>query len=153
MKVTIMENLTKREELLFLIKNIDKEFRKDFERRLSEYGLTAQQGRVLFYINYSNMNDKQIRQCDIEKHFNLTKSTVSGLIDRMEKADLVYKKKDGPNQYIEISEKTKGIIMHVFNKRNEVLDKMLNGLNEEEVETVHQLLSKIYGNRDKGGDK
>ena len=152
MKVTIMENLTKREELLFLIKNIDKEFRKDFERRLSEYGLTAQQGRVLFYISHSNKNGKQIRQCDIEKHFNLTKSTVSGLIDRMEKGGLVFKKKDGPNQYIEISEKTEGILMHVFEKRNEVLDKMLDGLNEEEINELHSLLNKIYDNRDKGGE-
>ena len=153
MKVTIMENLTKREELLFLIKFIDKEFRKDFENRLSEYGLTAQQGRVLFYISRSNKDGKQIRQCDIEKHFNLTKSTVSGLIDRMEKGGLVFKRKEGPNQYIAISEKTESILMHVFEKRNECLDKMLDGLNEEEIETVHKLLTKIYDNRDKGGDK
>ena len=153
MKVTIMENLTKREELLFLIKFIDKEFRKDFENRLSEYGLTAQQGRVLFYISRSNKDGKQIRQCDIEKHFNLTKSTVSGLIDRMEKGGLVFKRKEGPNQYIAISEKTESILMHVFEKRNECLDKMLDGLNEEEIEAVHKLLTKIYDNRDKGGDK
>ena len=43
--------------------------------------------------------------------------------------------------------------MHVFDKRNEVLDKMLNDVSDEEVETLHTLLMKIYENRDKGGDK
>lgn len=148
-----MENLSKREELLFLIKFIDKEFKKDFESRLSEYGLTSQQGRLLFYISCNNKNGKKIRQVDIENHYQLTKSTVHGLIDRMEKAGLVIKKKDGPNQYIEISEKTEGILMHVFTKRNECLNKMLTDVTDEEIETVHRILSKIYSNRDKGGNK
>ena len=147
-----MENLSKREELLLLIKFIDKEFKKDFESRLSEYGLTSQQGRLLFYISCNNKNGKKVRQVDIENHYKLTKSTVHGLIDRMEKAGLVIKKKDGPNQYIEISEKTEGILMHVFAKRNECLDKMLTGVSDEEIETLHQLLSKIYNNRSKGGN-
>ena len=148
-----MENLSKREELLFLIKFIDKEFKKDFESRLSEYGLTSHQGRLLFYISCNNKNGKKIRQVDIENHYQLTKSTVHGLIDRMEKAGLVIKKKDGPNQYIEISEKTEGILMHVFTKRNECLNKMLTDVTDEEIETVHRILSKIYSNRDKGGNK
>ena len=148
-----MEKLSKKEEIIFLIKFIDKEFKADFQSRLSEYGLTSQQGRLLFYISCNNKNGRQIRQVDIEKHFQLTKSTVHGLIDRMEKAGLVIKKKEDTNQYIEISEKTEGILMHVFDKRTECLEKMLNGVSDDEIETLHHLLSKIYDNRDKGGDK
>ena len=145
-----MEELTKREQIVLLIKFIDKEFKKDFENRLSEYGLTAQQGRILFFISHNNREGKKIRQVDIEKHYQLTKSTVSGLIDRMDKAGLVLKRKEGPHQYIEISEKSEGILMHVFDKRNECLDKLLNGLNEEEILTLHELLNRIYEN--KGGN-
>ena len=148
-----MEKPSKREEIVLLVRFIDKVFKADFQSRLSEYGLTSQQGRLLFYINWSNKNGKKIRQVDIENHYQLTKSTVHGLVDRMEKAGLVYKVKDGTNQYIEISEKTEGILMHVFDKRNEVLDKMLNNVSNEEIETLHQLLCKIYENRDKGGEK
>ena len=145
-----MENLSKREQVVLLIKFIDKEFKKDFENRLSEYGLTAQQGRILFFVSHNNREGKKIRQVDIEKHYQLTKSTVSGLIDRMEKAGLVLKRKEGPHQYIEISEKTEGILMHVFDKRKECLDKMLEGVSEEEIEALHTLLNKIYEN--KGGN-
>lgn len=147
-----MEQKNKKEELVPLIRNIDKEFKKDFERRLSEYGLTAQQGRLLFYINWNSMNNKQVRQVDIEKHFQLTKSTVHGLISRMEKANLVIKNKDKNNQYIIITDDCKKILKSVFDKRMECLDKMLNGVSNEEIETLHTLLMKIYENRDKGGN-
>ena len=149
----LMEQHNKKEELVPLIRIIDKEFKKDFERRLSEYGLTAQQGRLLFYINWNIINGKNVRQVDIEKHFQLTKSTVHGLINRMEKANLVIKNKDKNNQYIEISEDCKKILEDVFSKRMDCLNKMLNGVTDEEIETLHTLLMKIYENRDKGGDK
>ena len=148
-----MEQPSKKEELVFLIRIIDKEFKKDFERRLSKYGLTAQQGRLLFYINWNIMNGNQVRQVDIEKHFKLTKSTVHGLINRMEKANLVIKNKDKSNQYIEISEDCKKILKDVFDRRTECLDKMMDGVSDEEIETLHTLLMKIYENRDKGGNK
>ena len=153
MKVTIMENQSKKEQLVFLIRIIDKEFKKDFERRLSEYGLTAQQGRLLFYINWNNINNKKVRQVDIERHFQLTKSTVHGLISRMEKANLVIRNKDKNNQFIEISDDCKKILENVFNKRLECLNQMTDGLSEEEIEILHTLLTKVYENRDKGGDK
>ena len=148
-----MEQNNQKEELIPLIRIIDKEFKKDFERRLSEYGLTAQQGRLLFYINWNSMNNKQVRQVDIEKHFQLTKSTVHGLINRMEKANLVIKNQDKNNQFIIITEDCKKILQSVFEKRTECLDKMLDGVSDEEIETLHTLLMKIYENRDKGGDK
>ena len=147
-----MEQRSKKEELVFLVRIIDKEFKKDFERRLSDYGLTAQQGRLLFYINWNIINGKQVRQVDIEKHFQLTKSTVHGLIDRMEKANLVIKNKEKNNQFIEISEDCKKILQDVFDRRLECLNKMMDGVTDEEIETLHTLLMKIYENRDKGGN-
>lgn len=148
-----MEERSKKEELLPLFRIIEKEFRKDFERRLSMYGLTAQQGRLLFYINWNNKEGNKIRQVDIEKQFRLTKSTVHGLITRMEKANLVIKNKDKNNQYIMISDDCKKILEDVFSRRMECLDKMTDGLSDEEIDTLHTLLMKIYNNRDKGGDK
>lgn len=145
-----METINKKDELVLLIKFIDKEFKKDFENRLCEYGLTAQQGRLLFYISRKNKNNEKVRQVDIEKKYQLTKSTVHGLVERMEKAGLIYKIKDGPNQYIQISEKSESILTLVFEKRSECMDKMLKGVSEEELETLYAILTKIYNN--KGGN-
>ena len=146
-----MEQRSKKEELNPLFRVIDKEFKRDFERRLSKYDLTAQQGRLLFYINWNTKNGNQIRQVDIEKNFQLTKSTVHGLINRMEKANLVIKIKEKNNQYIEISDDCKKILQDVFSQRMECLNKMTEGLSEEEINTLHSLLMKIYENKNKGG--
>ena len=146
-----MEQRSKKEELIPLFRVIDKEFKTDFERRLSKYDLTAQQGRLLFYINWNTKNSNQIRQVDIEKNFQLTKSTVHGLINRMEKANLVIKIKEKNNQYIEISDDCKKILEDVFSQRMECLNKMTEGLSEEEINTLHSLLMKIYENKNKGG--
>ncbi len=146
-----MEQRSKKEELIPLFRVIDKEFKRDFERRLSKYDLTAQQGRLLFYINWNNKEGNKVRQVDIEKNFQLTKSTVHGLINRMEKANLVIKIKEKNNQYIEISDDCKKILQDVFSQRMECLNKMTEGLSDEEIETLHSLLMKIYENRDKGG--
>ncbi len=146
-----MEQRSKKEELIPLFRVIDKEFKRDFERRLSKYDLTAQQGRLLFYINWNTKNGNQIRQVDIEKNFQLTKSTVHGLINRMEKANLVIKIKEKNNQYIEISDDCKKILQDVFSQRMECLNKMTEGLSEEEINTLHSLLMKIYENKNKGG--
>ena len=145
----MFEQRSKKEELIPLFRIIDKVFKKDFEKRLSKYGLTAQQGRLLFYINCH----EQVRQVDIEKNFQLTKSTVHGLVNRMEKAHLVIKRKEKKHQFIEISENCKKILEDVFSQRMECLNKMTDGLSEEEIDTLHSLLMKIYENRDKGGDK
>ena len=147
-----MEQRSKKEELIPLFRVIDKEFKRDFERRLSKYDLTAQQGRLLFYINWNNKNGCKVRQVDIEKNFQLTKSTVHGLINRMEKANLVIKNKEKNNQYIEISDDCKKILEEVFSQRMECLNKMTEGLSEEEIDTLHSLLMRIYENRNKGGD-
>lgn len=148
-----MEQRSKKEELIPLFRIIEKEFKKDFEKRLSKYGLTAQQGRLLFYINWNIKSGNQVRQVDIEKNFQLTKSTVHGLINRMEKANLVIKNKEKNNQYIEISEDCKKILDDVFSRRLECLNKMTEGLSDEEINTLHSLLMKIYENRDKGGNE
>ena len=146
-----MEQRSKKEELIPLFRVIDKEFKRDFERRLSKYDLTAQQGRLLFYINWNNKEGNKVRQVDIEKNFQLTKSTVHGLINRMEKANLVVKKKEEKNQYIVITDDCKKILEDVFSQRLECLNKMTEGLSEEEINTLHSLLMKIYENKNKGG--
>ena len=72
-------------------------------------------------------------------------------VNGMEKANLVVKNQDKNNQYIIITDDCKKILQSVFEKRTECLDKMMAGLTDEEIETLHTLLMKIYENRDKGG--
>lgn len=148
-----MEKVNSKEEILNLFRGINKIFKKDFEKRLAKYELTAEQGRLLFYIEHNLSRGNKVRQVDIEKHFQITKSTVHGLVNRMEKRNLIIRKKEGKNQYIEVSDDCKKILNDVCQKRTEVLDEMAADLSEQEIEILINLLSKIYDNHNKGGIK
>lgn len=141
--------LTKKEEISLLIKFIAKEFRTDFEARLNAYNLTAQQGRILFFINCRKNKGQSTRSVDIEKGFNLTKSTVHGLVERMIKANVLIKE----NYHLELTDCAKSLMHHVYEKRIECLDSLLKDVSEEELETLKKILSKIYDNRTKKEDK
>lgn len=140
------------EELFRLFKFIDKEARLDLQKRLSEYGLTAQQGRLLFFIACRQDNGVRTKQVDIENHFQLTKSTVHGLISRMEKADLVQKTKEGNSCYLVPTKYAESIMTYVHDKRGELLDKMFKNISREELETLSKLLNRVLDNMKGGND-
>ncbi|NLB48370.1 MAG: MarR family transcriptional regulator [Erysipelotrichia bacterium] len=131
--------LTKREEIFFRLKYITKQFRADFQARLNDYGLTAQQGRVLFFINFRKSNNLTTRLVDIEKRFNLTKSTVHGLVTRMIKANFLFKVR----YTLELTDYSKSIIHVVKEKRKECLENFFQNLTDDETSTLSTLLNKI----------
>ncbi len=133
------KTFSKKEEISLLVRVIAKEFRSDFQMRLNDYGLTAQQGRILFLINCRRNEGLTTRSVDIEKHFALTKSTVHGLVERMIRANILYK-----NQYaLNLTEYAESIIHFVLEKRSECLEKLFVNLSEEEIDTLSILLNKI----------
>lgn len=141
--------LSKKEEISLLIKVIVKEFRSDLQTRLNDYGLTAQQGRILFLINCRNGEGLTTRLVDIEKHFSLTKSTVHGLVERMIKANIIHKS----NHLLELTEYAGSIIHFVLEKRKECLDKLFANLSEEELDTLSTLLNKIHITKEEKEEK
>lgn len=141
--------LTKKEEISLLIKIIVKEFRADFQSRVNNYGLTAQQGRILFLIHSRRLENLTTRSVDVEKHFNLTKSTVHGLVERMIRADIIRKNQ----HYLELTDYAESIVHFVREKRGECLDKLFQNLTEEETNTLSILLNKIYVSKEKNEEK
>lgn len=134
-------------DLIYLIKSIDKELAKDFDKRLEEHELTNQQGRLLFYINrIVNIENGVIHQNDIEKMFKLSKSTVSGLVDRLEAKELI--KRTSAHPYVEIVPTHKGesIVDSIFETRLVVIDKLLTNFSDDERNDVQKLLLKMYEN-------
>lgn len=131
-----MENIQKDEDILLLIKFLSKALDADFDKRLSEYGLTVTQGRTLFYITRQNCKKNVVHQNDIEKQFNLSKSTVSGLIDRLVKKGLIKRVND--SRYVELVPTEEGIsiVSHFHNNRQKVVEKLTKGLSPETVEEM-----------------
>lgn len=115
-------------DLLFLIKVLDKKVCEDFDNRLAVFGLTGQQARILFFINNMINNGKSVLQRDIENQFHLSKSTVSGLAQRLIKNDFVVRSKDG----LKPTEKALNVINKLREGREQTLNRLTQGFDEEQ---------------------
>lgn len=146
-----MLNPNKKNEILYLLRYLHKVIDKDFDNRLAEYDLTGQQGRLLFFIacktNYENM---EVHQNDIENEYHLSKSTVSGLVKRLEKKGVITIEKQHPYAILRPSDIGNEIIDHLRNKRKESIDTLLNGFSDEEKENLIEYVNRLIENMEGG---
>ena len=133
-------------DILMQIRHLGKCLRKDFDNKLSKYGLTGTQGRVLFYINCSHRQGKEVHQSDLETSHHLTKSSVSELLSRMIKNDLINKVKVNSRYSLIPTDKGKSIVDDILSERTEVIEKLFKGFTNEEVEMVSLLTKRMIEN-------
>ena len=144
--------MEKFQDIIFLIKHLSKLLEIELDKNMKE--LTSQQGRILFYL--SHHKNEKIRQVNIEERFSLSKSTVSGLIKRLESKDLVLRKKDKKEQYLEISPKGE-VVIDNFKKCNEALrERLFSGIKEEDrnaiLSELHLMIDNLEEVNNEGKD-
>lgn len=133
-----------RKDLLFSIRYLGKLLSLDFDKRLSEHGLTCQQGRLLFYINRMETElNQEVHQNDIENEFHLSKSTVSGLIKRMEKRGVVTVSKKHQYAVINVTDEGREILLSVRHARDELSSQLKNEIGEDGYEQLITSLEKL----------
>lgn len=148
-----MQKWNCREDIIYLTKHLAKLLDADFDRRVSEIGLTAAQARVLFFIN-RRMRFEQIEthQNDIEKEFCLAKSTVNGLISRLLKTKYIIKRNVHPYAVLEITQEGIDAIEKVKKGRAEVINKLFTGYTDEERQNTLEKLNKLIDNLEGGNN-
>lgn len=135
------------DNILRLLRYINKLLDVDFNKRLSEVGLTAQQGRIFLYVHRETVDyEKEIHQNDIENEFHLSKSTVSGLVKRLEKRGVISIEKQHPYVIIKSTPQGEDIIIHLRESRKKVINRLLKDMNEKEKEELMKLLEKMIEN-------
>lgn len=139
--------LNREPELLGLFRYLNKQLDLSFNARLENLGLTSQQGRIIFYINHHNkVLNEIIKQSDLEHHFHLSKSTISGLVKRLTNNGFIEKSDAHHHFAISLTEKAK-LTINNFKKANEEMrDKLLKGFSEEEKEKMKQSLKLMIEN-------
>ena len=73
------------DEIIEIFKNIKKAISSKFEKSAKKYGFTAPQLGVIFHLHVMPSITLQA----LSEHMGLTKSTVSGIVDRLEKQGVV----------------------------------------------------------------
>jgi len=131
----------------FYIKRISEYIESDANRALEQYGITCSQARVLTFL--LKRQDKTTIQKDIENYFEIKHPTVIGILQRMEAKGLIVSSVDPSDKRQKIITLTdsafeleKTIADHV----EDAEQRMAEGMTEEELETIKQLLYKVYKN-------
>lgn len=135
-----LKNVTNIEKYL---RRIDYIIRKKGREILLDFNITVPQFTALqILINQGNMTIGELSQ-----KMALACSTITDLIDRMEKAELVSRKRDEQDKRvvrIEVLPKGYNILEEVLKKRIEFLNSKLTNLSYEEKESLDKGLESLY---------
>lgn len=129
---------------------LDSAIRKRIEGRLKKAGLdeyTANNGWILKYL-YDN-KEKEVYQKDIERHFHIGRSTVTAIIKIMEKKGYISRtsvENDARLKRVILMPKGEEAHQSIDSAIREANLKVIEGITEEEVETLYQIIKKIREN-------
>lgn len=117
--------------------------RKKGREILSDMNITDPQFIALQYI----INNQQLTIGELSQKMSLACSTITDLIDRMEKNHLVLREKDEQDKRVvrlKVQPKGNEIVEQVLKKRREYLSGKLADLNESEKELLLKSLKHLY---------
>ncbi|WP_026569772.1 MarR family transcriptional regulator [Sediminibacillus sp. JSM 1682029] len=110
---------------------------------LTNYPITAPQFVALQWLNESG----DLTIGELSNKINLAFSTTTDLVDRMEKNQLVERRKDSKDRRvvrIHLLDKGKRIIKEVIKKRQEYLGEVLENVSDIEVDTLERILNLLH---------
>lgn len=137
----------KEAEILGLFRYLNKQLELSFNAKLENLGLTSQQGRIVFFINYhTSILKMTVRQSDIEEHFRLTKSTVSGLVNRLINNGFIQKDDRDHGYAITLTEKGEKTVYTFQNTNAEMRETLLKGFTKEEKDRIKESLKHMIDN-------
>ena len=146
-----MENLEKM-SVGRLIKISNLIFETYINNNLKEMNLTASQMNVLMCVYALNKKHMNVNQVDIQKIFNLSNPTVSGILSRLQDKNFIMRENDGRKNRIKLTDDGIKLIKDGEKKIRMVENKILSCLSEEEYNILLETLRKIIINNKMGVD-
>lgn len=121
----------------------------DEERTQEECGeITGLQGWIIGYI-YDHSKDSDVFQKDIEKAFNIRRSTATGILQLMEKNGYITREPvahDARLKKLTLTQKAVDIHCKVMKRIDELENRLSKGLSEGEMLFFYEIMEKIRKN-------
>lgn len=131
------------EEIERYLRRIDHIIRKEGRLILKDYNITVPQFEALQYL----IHNENLTIGELSQKMHLAFSTVTDLIDRMEKTELVSRMKDSKDKRIvRLKVLTKGfdVVNKVLSRRREFLAGRLTSLTDEEKDKLDIMLQRLH---------
>lgn len=143
-----------KEQIGFKIRTLSHMIRREVNERISASGLgeiTGVQGFVIKYL-YSNRN-RDIFQRDLEKEFNLRRSSITSVLNNLEKNDFIRREEVNNDKRLK-----KVVLTEKGIKHQDMIDKIIlnfeqqlqNNFNDDEIKQLFYLFNKLEKNIEKG---
>ncbi len=131
--------------IAFITNKSAKKLADEFNRRLQENGTTRVQWIALFYIGKAG----EISQKELSDYMDIKESSMARLIDRMEKEELVERRKDSEDRRITkiiLTDKGKFLKEELMPRGQEFQDDVLKGISKENLEIFKEVLQRMTDN-------
>lgn len=119
------------------------------DKELEEIGLTITQVQVLIYILRREKDKIPVTARDLEHYFRVKNSTMSGVLQRLEKKELIERVTDSAdrrNKQIHIKGNLEELYTEVADRTWEEMVTTFRGFSQKELSTLLQLLLKLLRN-------
>lgn len=139
-------------------RNITEELKKlDIEIGQKLFSITKENGILIKpsplqmrIVKYLLRNEKKnTNQTDLEKHLNISKATISGTLNTMEKNGIICRTTSGEDsraKNITLTEKSKQIHKEMEKSFDILEEELSKGISKEEVEQLFKILEKMRKN-------
>lgn len=128
---------------------------RKLNKLFSEYGLTefnGEQGKILYYL----WKKDGLSSTDISLDTGLAINTLTNMLEKMEKDDLVYRKqcdKDKRKKYVFLTEKGRNLEKKSVKATEKMNEIFYDGFSKSEIEIFENMLRRIIVNLEDEDDK
>lgn len=130
----------------FALKSVSNEIRRYFETVFRPNHTTVMQHGIVLFLTE---NTGDVFQKDIEKEFNIRRSTVTGILQIMERENLIKREPvvgDARLKKLVLTEKALLLHQEAILSIDEMEKALTQGITEEELDTFFNVISKIKEN-------
>jgi DNA-binding MarR family transcriptional regulator len=144
-----VESTSKKAEVAKLFFEVSKILKRNMRKSFEELGITISQSLVIGTL----IDCGEMKTTDLSREINLSNSTVSGIIDRLEKQQLVVRRRSEEDRrvvYVRVAPKFEGIHQGIHGKVKESFTDLLSTGTPEEIEKVIEglnVLKKILNDK------
>ncbi len=134
-------------QITYKISYISRILKRHIDQETYKYGLTVEQGRTILYLHAHK--DESIHLTDLENVFHLRKSSLTSLINNLEKngyVNRVLSKSDLRLKRIELTELGEEKVQLLLQSFKDGENKVREGLSEDESSILLDLLNKVSNN-------
>lgn len=122
--------------------------RRNAAESMKENGLTTMQKHVLKHILLETLH-RDVYQKDIEEEFQIRKSTVTGILQLMEKNGFIFRQsseKDARLKRIVPTKKAEALRPQILEQIRDTESRLVEGISEKDVKTCRQVLLQMIQN-------